>query len=293
MDFKILNDHLLLFLFISFFSILFYLFIRDKTLNKNKIFVKVKRTKNLVHNNQFFHRNQDEQNNGILLVSLPLKPCGLREDKTHELPKNININNIKYKGIFDMVVIVNNTFDSTKIVVNGDKSFVDIVNVKYMKSVLEIDHPQISCPHGIDCMIEVHIPNLEVFYNKGSGVIDIKGIETKNFTFFQHGLEDVSLSGLTESLKLYSRSRGDLFAQRLKAKSAFVDNNGVGDIYCNVKQDINVVIKYKGNIFLKDFNVSIKNKDQGDGNLIYRPFEDPILNFIFITIQKALKFIIK
>lgn len=290
MDFQVLKSHLFLFLFIVFFSFLIYLFIRDKIANKNKTFVKVKRTKNINQNVVYQTASEDS---GVFLISIPIKPYGYREDKTHELPKNNNINHIKYKGIFDMVIYVDKTLDSTKIIVKGDKAFVDIVNVKYNNNIMEIDHPQISCSYNIDCLIEVHIQNIEIFYNKGRGVIDIEGIESKTFTFFQHGLEDVSLSGITDSFKLHSRSKGNVYAQKLKANTAFVENNGVGDLYCNVKKEIRTEIKYRGNIYLKDFNVSIQNKDLGEGDLIYRPFEDSILNFIFITIQKVLKFKIK
>lgn len=290
MDFQVFKNHLFLFLFISFFVFLIYLFIRDKISNKNKTFVKVKRTKNISQNISYPIENKDS---GVFLISKPIKPYGYREDKTHELPKNNNISHIKYKGIFDMVIYVDKTLDFTKIIVKGDKAFVDIVNVKYNKNIMEIDHPQISCFHNLDCLIEVYIPNIEVFYNKGSGVIDINDIESKTFTFFQQGVEDVSLSGITESFKLHSKSKGNVYAQKLKANIAFVENNGIGDIYCNVKKEISTEIKYIGNIYLKDFNVSIKSKDVGEGDLIYRPFEDSILNFIFITIQKIFKFKIR
>ena len=130
MDFQVFKNHLFLFLFISFFVFLIYLFIRDKISNKNKTFVKVKRTKNISQNISYPIENKDS---GVFLISKPIKPYGYREDKTHELPKNTNISHIKYKGIFDMVIYVDKTLDFTKIIVKGDKAIVDIVNVKYNK----------------------------------------------------------------------------------------------------------------------------------------------------------------
>lgn len=290
MNLEIAKTHLFIILFLIFFSVLLFLFIRDRILNNNKTFVKVKKIKN---NNQINMPHSVDQNTGVFLISIPIKPYGYKEDKTHVFSKKNNIDHIKYKGLFDMVVYVDKTLEETKVIIKGDKAFVDLVNVNFNKNFMEISHPQISCAYTIDCLIEVHIPNIEVFYNKGRGVIDIVNIGSKNFTFYQHGLESVYLSGFTELLRINSRSKGDVFAQKLKSNQGFIDNNGIGDIYCNIKKELNASIKYKGNIFLKDFNVSIKKTNFGEGSLIYRPFEDYILNGIFINVQKILKIKLK
>lgn len=283
------QQHLFLFVFICVFSFLIYLLIRDKIHNKNKKFVTIK--KNKKYNQNIFRNSQD--NSGVIFVSLPIKPIGIKETVYHELPKNIRLKSIKYNGVFDIIVNIDNTLEETKIKVKGDKAFVDLVNVNNTENIIEITHPQFNCNSNIDCYIEINTPYIDTFYNKGRGAIEIKGIESKEFTFHQLGLEDVSLSGVVEKLYITLKSKGDVYAQGLKSSEGFIHNNGLGDIYCNVKKNLICDIKYKGNIYLKDFNVSIKKNDNGEGDLIYRPFEDDILNFIFINFQKIFKMKIK
>ena len=66
---------------------------------------------------------------------------------------------------------------------------------------------------------------------------------------------------------------------------SYIESNGIGDIFCNSEKDIFVTINHSGNIYLKDITVKLTKQIYGDGKIIYRPFEDSILNFIFIGIQ--------
>lgn len=282
----VMRPHILLFLFVAIFGFLFYLLVRDKIYNKNKTFVKVKKIKKTKDN---LVQSSNSNDTGVIFISKPIKPYGIKEEKTHEIKNKQNIKKVKYNGIFDLSLNVDKFKDNIEVIVKGDQAFVEIVTVNFNNDFIEIIHPQITCSYNIDCYIQINIPSLDYFNNKGMGIIDIKNIESKSFTFFNNGRDDVSLSGFVDKLKIYSKSKSDLFAQKLIANDAFIENNGIGDVYCHVKNNIETEINFNGNVYLKDFNVNIKNKENGDGYLIYRPFEDSILNFIFISFQTISK----
>jgi hypothetical protein len=94
------------------------------------------------------------------------------------------------------------------------------------------------------------------------------------------------LAGKTGRFSINSKSNGDVYAQQLKANIVHIEQNGTGDIYCNPIESLTVRVNDSGHVYVRDMAVKIDKKITDKGRVIYRPFEDTILNFIVIVFQK-------
>ena len=282
MDFNF-SSHLFWWPFFIFFIILFFLFLKDKVFFRKKKLIRLHK----------YHQKKPHLtsggDSGIIYISKLVKPMGVKDEKSYAIPKKDTknlISQIKYNGLFDVKIIIHPYTKDPSITIKGDKSFVDLVDISLQGETIEIKHQQMSCNYDLDCQIIINTRELTSFHNKGRGQIDIEGISGKKFSYVSSGAENTYLSGNVSNLSINSRSKGDVFAQQLVVKeSAYIESNGIGDIFCNSEKDIFVTINHSGNVYLKDITVKLKKKIVGDGEIIYRPFEDSILNFIFIGIQ--------
>lgn len=99
-------------------------------------------------------------------------------------------------------------------------------------------------------------------------------------------IENVYLSGKVDLFTINSKSKGDVYAQQLKAKDVRVDHSGIGDVYCNPIESLFVRVNDSGNVFVRDMAVKMDKRTMDKGRVLYRPFEDTILNCIVILFQK-------
>lgn len=276
--------------FIIIFCGLLVLVLKDKIFFRKKKLIRIHKYNN---KKSYIPVSNDS---GIIFVSKIIKPQNIKEERSYEIPKTkigTYLSQIRYNGLFDVKVIVNPYTKDPSITLKGDKAFVDIIDISSQGDYLEIKHEQISCNYDLDCELIIKIPMLTYFQNKGRGQIDIEGIFGEKFSYYNHSVENSYLSGTVVDLKLTSRSKGDVFAQQLLAYTARVDTGGIGDIYCHSNNEIHAKIGHSGNIYVKDLSVRTNKIIDGTGKVIYRPFEDTILNFIFVGIQKILQLIIK
>jgi hypothetical protein len=267
-----------------------FLVLKDRLFNKKKKLIKVHKKK--YHNN---HVTAGSNDSGVIFISKMVKASGVNITKHFEYPRYANkkpLESIRYNGIFDIKVIIDNFTKVPSIEVKGDESFVELIQLSKVNDVLTITHPQISSNSEYDCEITIRTNKVVSFHNKGRGQVDIEGINSETFSMISTSIENVYLAGKSENFSINSKSNGDVYAQQLKAKVIHVEQNGTGDIYCNPIEALTVRVNDSGNVYVRDMAVKIDHKTTDKGRVIYRPFEDTILNFIVIMFQKIVNFII-
>lgn len=266
------------------FAGLMFLVLKDRVINKKKKLIKVHKKK---HHNSYVTSGSSDS--GVIFISKMVKASGVNTTRYFEYPMNmkkVHLDVIRYNGVFDVHVIVDKKNKEPSIEIKGDESFVDLVNLSRVNDVLTINHPQISCNGGYDCEIIIRTNKLVSFHNKGSGQVDIEGIDSPVFSMISSTIENVYLSGKADLFTINSKSKGDVYAQQLKAKNVRVDHSGIGDVYCNPIESLFVRVNDSGNVFVRDMAVKMDKRTTDKGRVIYRPFEDTILNCIVILFQK-------
>lgn len=287
---EIFTHHLFWAVFFLVFAGLMFLVLKDRLINKKKKLIKVHKKK--YHNN---HVTAGSNDSGVIFISKMVKASGVNITKHFEYPRYANkkpLDSIRYNGIFDIKVIIDNFTKVPTIEVKGDESFVELIQLSKVNDVLTITHPQISSNSEYDCEITIRTNKVVSFHNKGRGQVDIEGINSETFSMISTSIENVYLAGKSENFSINSKSNGDVYAQQLKAKVIHVEQNGTGDIYCNPIEVLTVRVNDSGNVYVRDMAVKIDHKTTDKGRVIYRPFEDTILNFIVIMFQKIVNFII-
>lgn len=281
---EIFTPHLFWAVFFLVFAGLMFLVLKDRLFNKKKKLIKVHKKK--YHNN---HVTAGSNDSGVIFISKMVKASGVNITKHFEYPRYANkkpLDAIRYNGIFDIKVIIDNFTKVPTIEVKGDESFVELIQLSKVNDVLTITHPQISSNSGYDCEITIRTNKVVSFHNKGRGQVDIEGINSETFSMISTSIENVYLAGKVEQFNINSKSNGDVYAQQLKAKIVYVEQNGTGDVYCNPIESLSVRVNDSGNVYVRDMAVKIDKKTTDKGRVIYRPFEDSILNFIVIMFQK-------
>lgn len=266
------------------FAGLMFLVLKDRVINKKKKLIKVYKKK---HYNTYVTSGSSDS--GVIFISKMVKASGVRITRHFEYPKNlkkVHLDVIHYNGVFDVHVIIDKNNKEPSIEIKGDESFVDLINLSRVNDVLTINHPQISCNGGYDCEIIIRTNKLVSFHNKGSGQVDIEGIDSPIFSMISSTIENVYLSGKVDLFTINSKSKGDVYAQQLKAKDVRVDQSGIGDVYCNPVESLFVRVNDSGNVFVRDMAVNMDKRTMDKGRVLYRPFEDTILNCIVILFQK-------
>jgi hypothetical protein len=287
---EIFTHHLFWAVFFLVFAGLMFLVLKDRLINKKKKLIKVHKKK--YHNNYVTAGSNDS---GVIFISKMVKASGVHITRHFEYPRYANkkpLDSIRYNGIFDIKVIIDNFTKVPTIEVKGDESFVELIQLSKVNDVLTITHPQISSSSEYDCEITIRTNKVVSFHNKGRGQVDIEGINSETFSMISTAIENVYLAGKAEKFSINSKSNGDVYAQQLKAKVIYVEQNGTGDIYCNPMEALTVRVNDSGNVYVRDMAVTIDKKITDKGRVIYRPFEDTILNFIVIMFQKIVSFII-
>lgn len=281
---EIFTHHLFWAVFFLVFSVLIFLVFKDRIINKKKKLIKVHKKK--PHNNYVTAGSNDS---GVIFISRLVKLSGVHKSEYFEYPRSADkkpLDSIRYNGVFDIKIIIDNFIKVPTIEVKGDSSFVELIQLSNVNNVLTINHPQISSNSGYDCEIIIRTNKVVSFHNKGRGQVDIEGINSESFSMISTTIENVYLAGKTERFSINSKSNGDVYAQQLKAKIVHIEQNGIGDIYCNPIESLTVRINESGNVYVRDMAVKIDKKINYTGRVIYRPFEDTILNFIVIVFQK-------
>lgn len=281
---QIFTHHLFWAVFFLVFAGLMFLVLKDRIFNKKKKLIKVHKKK--YHNNYVTAGSNDS---GVIFISKMVKASGVHTSKHFAYPRSADKNPldcIRYSGVFDIKVIIDNFTKVPTIEVKGDESFVDLIQLSKVNDVLTINHPQISSSSGYDCEIIIRTNKVVSFHNKGRGQVDIEGINSESFSMISTTIENVYLAGKTERFNINSKSNGDVYAQQLKANIVHIEQNGTGDIYCNPIESLTVRVNDSGNVYVRDMAVKIDKKITDKGRVIYRPFEDTILNFIVIVFQK-------
>jgi hypothetical protein len=276
--------------FIIIFCGLLFLVLRDRIFFRKKKLIRIHKYNN---KKSYIPTSNDS---GIIFISKIVKPQNIKEERSYAIPKTkigTYLSQIRYNGLFDVKVIIQPYMKDPSITLKGDKAFVDIIDISTQGDYLEIKHPQISCNYDLDCQLIIRLPLLISFHNKGRGQIDIEGICGEKFSFYNYSIENSYLSGTVVDLQITSRSKGDVFAQQLSSYTARVDAGSIGDIYCHANNELHAKINHSGNIYVKDLSVRTHKMIDGSGKVIYRPFEDNILNFIFVGIQRILQLILK
>lgn len=266
------------------FAGLMFLVLKDRVINKKKKLIKVHKKK---HHNSYVTSGSSDS--GVIFISKMVKASGVNTTRYFEYPMNmkkVHLDVIRYNGVFDVHVIVDKKNKEPSIEIKGDKSFVDLVNLSRVNDVLTINHPQISCNGGYDCEIIIRTNKLVSFHNKGSGQVDIEGIDSPVFSMISSTIENVYLSGKADLFTINSKSKGDVYAQQLNAKDVRIDQSGIGDVYCNPIESLFVRVNDSGNVFVRDMAVKMDKRTTDKGRVLYRPFEDTILNCIVILFQK-------
>lgn len=281
---EIFTHHLFWAVFFLVFAGLMFLVLKDRLFKKKKKLIKVHKKK--YHNN---HVTAGSKDSGVIFISKMVKASGVNITKHFEYPRYANkkpLDSIRYNGIFDIKVIIDNFTKVPTIEVKGDESFVELIQLSKVNDVLTITHPQISSHSDYDCEITIRTNKVVSFHNKGRGQVDIEGINSGTFSMISTSIENVYLAGKADQFNINSKSNGDVYAQQLKAKVVHVEQNGTGDIYCNPIESLTVRVNDSGNVYVRDMAVKIDKKTTDKGRVIYRPFEDSILNFIVIMFQK-------
>lgn len=281
---QIFTHHLFWAVFFLVFAGLMFLVLKDRIFNKKKKLIKVHKKK--YHNNYVTAGSNDS---GVIFISKMVKASGVHTSKHFAYPRSADkkpLDCIRYSGVFDIKVIIDNFTKVPTIEVKGDESFVDLIQLSKVNDVLTINHPQISSSSGYDCEIIIRTNKVVSFHNKGRGQVDIDGINSESFSMISTTIENVYLAGKTGRFSINSKSNGDVYAQQLKANIVHIEQNGTGDIYCNPIESLTVRVNDSGNVYVRDMAVKIDKKITDKGRVIYRPFEDTILNFIVIVFQK-------
>lgn len=268
------NIYYFIAVFLVFVSVFFYVRFKFKEKSKNSHRIKKR------HQATPTIYGGSTSNNGIIFISKPIKPYGHKTTMNYDVASSQDVRNIFYKGVFDVKVIINKDIEKEEVIIKGDEAFVELIELEFVNETLNIKHKQISCNYELDCKIFIYLNDLERFYNKGQGEIEIVGINNDKITVFHFGIQDFYISGKTKELVISNSAKGSIYAETCKSSIAYLETSNSGMIVANVSDMAHCIIKESGSIKLLNKPVEVIKRVTGKGQLLYRALDETFKDYV-------------
>jgi hypothetical protein len=195
---------------------------------------------------------------------------------------------IVFEGVGDIKLIQGN---ETKIFIKGDESVVDEIGTEVVENTLSIKYKRsiwgLFLFEKAKVDIEITTNNVEAISLIGAGSIlaedivsesldvnisgvgevTLENIEIGVMTSRIVGLGEMNLSGSTTRQIIYISGTGDYNALELESSEAGVRISGVGDVFINTRDELDVSVSGAGDVlYIGDPNIS-RNSVSGVGNV--------------------------
>jgi hypothetical protein len=128
-----------------------------------------------------------------------------------------DFDSINVNGTFVININIGKNRNTAKIA--GDSNLLSLVSTNVKNSTLYIStNEKYKTQNPFKIYINTKI--LDKLNIKGKNTINVNGINDKNFTLKQDGVNKITLAGKTDNLKLYSADVGSVYAKKLKVQNA-------------------------------------------------------------------------
>jgi hypothetical protein len=119
--------------------------------------------------------------------------------------------------------------------------------------------------------IKITMPTASLISNKGNSQLVVKNVTGSYFKLENVGNGDVKLEGTTNFLEIEKTGNGEVFAETISTKKAYVKSTGNGDTLVNVSEELTAVLSGNGDIInTGKAAFSCNSKKSGNGDLVVR-----------------------
>lgn len=155
-----------------------------------------------------------------------------------------------------------------RVVITGDDNVVPLIKVEPYGHVLKIRMPGIFI--NATARVQVDSPDISSASAIGSGPLELRNLNAKDFKVSSDGAGNVTVSGACENLELILTGSGDIDASKLKCTAASVLLEGAGNATVAPKQHLQVSLTGSGNVICIGKPPSVTKEIKGSGRLEYK-----------------------
>jgi hypothetical protein len=137
--------------------------------------------------------------------------------------------------------------------------------------------------------IKICLPQIESVFQRSNGILTVNGIDEKLFNIKNIGNATAYLNGLTDKLEVVCRGNGNVYADKLSAKTITASRSGNGNIYVNELSKVSAQSSGNGDVIVVN---------RKDGIAKETPSKEPrvlssIQNLSAATINLSVKYPVK
>lgn len=155
--------------------------------------------------------------------------------------------------------------DEPSLTITADDNILPAIKTEINDQKLKISCSEKLIHHN-KIKIEITVPKISMAEVKGSGNINIVGLNTEKFKSMINGSGDINISGKTNELLSFINGSGDILTKDLLTKSHTAVINGSGKIYTHTSDYLNVNINGSGDLMYKG-KPEINSSVQGSGKI--------------------------
>lgn len=214
-----------------------------------------------------------------------IKPSGQIINDTVSVSKYVTLLNNSSANIE-----LDKNIDPNKIVIIGDKNFIENLNIESNNNELSISNTKdVSFnTRNSPLIIKINNPNLQKamiagsgsiatnnvtitsdidFNISGAGTIDVD-VNNSNTNIYVSGSGSIFLNGKSDQLKASMSGAGNLNAEKLQNTTATIEISGAGNAKVNTSEELSVRISGVGNLNYKNYNnLKINKQISGIGSI--------------------------
>lgn len=157
-----------------------------------------------------------------------------------------------------------------RVVIIGDDNVVPKVKVEPYGRVLKISMPGVGFYNNAKCRAEIEVPQLTSAAGSGSGSLELRDVDAKDFELSLDGSGNVTISGATKNLELIVSGSGNADASGLKCKAASVLLQGSGNAKVAPKKEFHAALTGSGNIVCIGKPETVEEAVKGSGVIQYK-----------------------
>lgn len=154
----------------------------------------------------------------------------------------------------------------TQLSVQTDDNILPLIETKVKGDTLVISSTQ-SYSTRLGVKVTISVPQLAGISIRGSGDVDVSGINGETFSASISGAGDVTASGTVGKVDASIRGSGDLKLGELQAKSASISIAGSGDVTVNAAEELSVSIAGSGDVKYKGSPSKVSKSIAGSGSV--------------------------
>ncbi len=137
--------------------------------------------------------------------------------------------------------------DETSILVQTDDNLIDFVTTRFAGDELRIDTDKNLAPVN-DLIITITVPSLTDLTVRGSGDVEVQGLQESEFDLSIKGSGDVIMQGIAKRVDASITGSGSINLENLIARDVEISITGSGDAVVHAEDELDVRITGSGDV---------------------------------------------